>query len=216
MAKRLSSLFSLGSNASDQGNKNPPPPPSALDAGPAAKAVGHNKLVRRSTPDLRALTPPTVLQAVQNPSQPPVQQTPVDTSLLTPQTFSPLGDSALLTQSPIAWQRPESPADGRPVSRGSARVPSRDGTAPHSRAASPAKFTRPLTPTGDIKYSKRLSWLPGRGGSIAAEGGVALPSSSAWIVTPRTEDNVSYDIAPLADFQKVRLMTYMQSSIINV
>ena len=227
MARRLSSIFSLGSNNSENSNNsNGSRPLSSVNPDRPARELSQAQLARRSTPDLRPNTPASRFHDTQH-LQAARRTPPLDTSRLSPQVAAlnsaPLPaldeDGDLLCPKFLPKPPPQqvtySPIGSRPASRGSGgtgsrapsrdrfRAPSRDGSAPHSRAASPAKF-RPSTPTNDGKLSKRMSWLPGRGRSESQSSTNGMPGNSAWIVTPQTQDKLHYDLGPLINFQKVR------------
>lgn len=175
-AKRISSIFSMGSNVSDQSSEsrisssiNPARPPREQSQSPVY-ASGQRNPVNLSLPDLR---PTSHLQNLHNEQSsgltPPFDATILpriedDDVLLNhpPPLLKPL---PLRAQSPgggsLEGSRPVSrgnPLDSRPASRGnpfdsrsssrppSSRPPSRPPSQPASRPASPIKF-RPQTPT---------------------------------------------------------------------
>lgn len=236
MAKRLSSLFSLGSNASDRtessndsrlpSSENPSRPPrdrssATLTAKSTPELRPTNKLRRNQSSGAIALFNPTDLPRIDDDHsllQPP--------QLLSPHTSQakPMGGSRpaslgsrprtrddiidpigghppLLMPLPI---RPVSASGGRPVSSRSgagSSAGSRPGSRDPSRPASPARLSRPQTPTGEQKLAKRRSWLPGRFKTEVQNGVLDVQSSQASVITP--QGKLPYDITPLANFQKV-------------
>ena len=222
MAKRISSIFQLGSKKPDHNDDVSRPRSAMLPGGVAEDHLQSAQwTLNKSTPDLRvgtSLDHPSagLFQAVNRAS-------PIDPFRLSPR-FSPAmapplpgleeeEGLALLQPPPQILRKPMpqqtgSPGSSRPQSRADMpgnRGASRDGSAPNSRAASPSKG-RPSTPIGEqIKSFKRASWLPGSRGreeSQSEEIGLS-PGDGSWIVTPQTEHRLRYDLAPLANFQKV-------------
>ena len=220
MAKRLSSIFSLGSNNSDS-SSNVSRPRSAFNPGGAADhhLPSPQLTSHKSTPDLRVGASSS--QADAEHLQAAMRAPPMDTSRLSPH-FSPTmspplpgleEDGPLLSPLPQALRKPipqqsESPDGSRPQSRirtPGSRSPSRDGSVPHSQAASPATF-RPVTPTGDqSKSSKRKSWLPGSRGKPESQSDEmnGIYGNESWIITPQAQHKLRYDLVPLVNFQKV-------------
>ena len=212
MARRLSSIFSLGSSTSDQTN-NGSRRSSAVLPHQLPKQVGREKLVRKSTPDLRTLTPPSQSQTHHAPEQPSAP----NASFLSPQ-FTPIQSPALSASGQSSMPPP--PLDRkavpirnedylpgtRPLSRGSGadvRASSRDGSGSNSRTASPGLLPRPVTPTTEKRLSKRMSWFPGKGGHESPGRNSSIPASLAWILGPQSQDKTYYDLTPLINFQKV-------------
>ncbi|KAL8804902.1 MAG: hypothetical protein Q9182_002304 [Xanthomendoza sp. 2 TL-2023] len=112
--------------------------------------------------------------------------------------------------------RPESRASSRPDSHTSSPhkefhrpfTPNSDRSRPTSgvdfgsRAASPSKrFSQNFTPTQEQKITKRRSWMPGKSHPVSQAGEVQFPK--AWIIAPSSLDKTPYDVAALANFQKV-------------
>lgn len=222
MAKRISSIFQLGSKNPDHNDDVSRPRSAILPGGVAEDYLQSAQwTLNKSTPDLRvgtSLDHPSggLFQAVNRAS-------PIDPSKLSPR-FSPAmapplpgleeeEGLALLQPPPQMLRKPMpqqtgSPRSSRPQSRADTpgnRGASRDGFAPNSRAASPSKG-RPSTPIGEqIKSFKRGSWLPGSRGreESQSEEIERSPGNESWIVTPQTERRLRYDLAPLANFQKV-------------
>ena len=174
-AKRISSIFSMGSNVSDQSSEsrvsssiNPARPPREQSQSPI-HALGQRNPVNPSLPDLR---PTSHLQNLHNEQSsgltPPFDPTILpriedDDVLLNhpPPLLKPLPIRAQSPGGSLEGSRPVSrgnPLDSRPPSRGnpfdsrsssrppSSRPPSRPPSRPASRPASPIKF-RPQTPT---------------------------------------------------------------------
>ena len=218
MARRISSIFSMGSSSSDT-NTNSSLPHSTDN--PAHAANGRPPSAQltsaRSTPDLRPNTPSSRFQDAQqlhNARRTP----PIDTSRLSPRAgplTAPLPsleeDGGLLSPQVLRKPIPQqagSPGGSRPVSRNSgpgSSASSRDGTGPDSRRASPARL-RPTTPTSEqSKHLKRRTWLPGSRGKSGSEDGNTdgISGSASWIITPQLQDSIRYDLAPLVNFQKV-------------
>lgn len=221
MAKRLSSIFSLGSNnseASSHSSKSRPRSVFTADQVPADHLPSALLTSPRSTPDLRPSTLSSRFQDAQL-LQYARRAPPGDPSRLSPHV-GPVISSALpsldeddgllappFPRKPLP-QQTGSPDGSRPVSRSSrpgSRAPSRDGMAPHSRTSSPTKL-RLATPTGEqSRLSKRRSWLPGsRGRPEADSAGIdGASGNAAWILTPVTQDKLHYDLTPMINFQKV-------------
>ena len=217
MARRISSLFS----ASDPQQPSPPPPANHTNHPPSMPRP--SKLTRNVTPELTALSmPSTVVQEALSPHHinPPPSLNP---SLLTPSSHpspnaflphpGPTCDPQYLDLGlPNAPYRSSSPDGARPGSRGNG-AGSQASSLPPSRNASPSRFMRPVTPD-EQKQSKRLSWLPGRGGnSASAQQGTGLPKGGAWVVTPRSQENIHYDLTPLVNFQRVKCVVSSQRSV---
>ena len=168
------------------------------------------RLQRRSTPNLRAAPLGVQYQAPFVP--------PLDTLHLSPQTYSadynllsPVGEEIAGTQDsvarkPVTVRRPDSRGPGRPISRGSGaevRTSSRDGSASHSRAVSPAHHSRPQTPSNENRHSKRLSWFPGKHANTSSGASPVSPYTSAWTIAAQSQEKQHYDVIPLINFQKV-------------
>ena len=220
MARRLSSIFSMGSNSSDA-TSNGSRPRSAFNPDyPASDHLPSAQLTSpKSTPDLRPSTPSSRFQDAQQ-LYTARRTPPIDTSRPSPR-FGPLTSplpsleedgglpSPLFLRKPVP-QQAASPVSSRPVSRNSgpgSSASSRDGTRPQSRTASPAKL-RPNTPTSEqSKLSKRRTWLPGSKGKPGSEDSdiSGMSGSASWIITPRQQDSLRYDLVPLANFQKVKV-----------
>ena len=232
MAKRISSIFSVGSSSSDHTqSSNGSRLSSSIQSSRPRREPSPAKLVTKSTPELR----PTDIVQQPNESRPlglnpqgnSFLLTPIDHEqnvLQSPQLLSPIpinetspngsrrasissrpttrdgNIEALRQHIPILKPLPirsESPSGIRPFSPGSAG--SRPGSRPPSRPDSPIK-SRPQTPTKEKRLSRRRSWIPGKGRTEIQEEQVTYPSQ-AWVDMP--DDNVPYDVNPLANLQQV-------------
>lgn len=189
-SRRISSIFSLGSNSSGKSGASSNtstslhPNEASRNASPA-KLPQLSTEIRESasTPDLRSGDAPT--------------STSASPGRLTP-TFRPISASeAGILLSPVDSMRQSPQRTGSPGSRSNSRPASGAG----SRPSSPTKFFRPLTPTQETKLSKRRSWLPGRSRPESHDGGGTIPQ--AWLVEPGQKENIRYDLAPLANLRKV-------------
>ena len=228
MAKRISSIFSMNSNYSDQSSDSRYG--SSLHPTRPSKEQNSVATPQRSTPNLRPvnnlqepqITPPT-------PTPPFDSTVPLyldrDELMFQPPGFPPafpgrsssrpssIGgmpgdrDELLLAPPPLLKPLPgrsDSPTGSRRVSRASGpeRLPgSHPPSRPGSRPASPST-SRPQTPTSDQRLLKKKSWLSGKlhAGSQGGEDVAQMPQ--AWVVTP--QDKIPYDINPLANFYKVK------------
>ncbi len=201
-AKRLSSIFSLGSNstipetsvASSHTSSSRHPSKASRGASPTRSPARLPYLstdIRgsTSTPNLRNGHSPTHQSPFLTPTlEPGRSSTPDDARLFQPlDTLKPLPN------------RIDSPGTSRPSSRAS----SRGG----SRPASPIKF-RPWTPNQEQRQlSKRRSWLPGRSSRPESQDAGAMGIPQAWILTAAPQEKPAYDLLPLANFQKVNSLT---------
>lgn len=227
MAKRISSIFSMSSNYSDQssdsryGSSLHPARPSKEQI---SVATPHKSLPNlRPTSNLQdpQITPPTptplsdstvplhvdrnelMFQAPVYPPAFPGRPSSRPTSI---GGMPGDRDDLLLPRPPLLKPLPgrsESPTGSRPVSRGSGMeiLPgSRPPSRPASRPASPIT-SRPQTPTTDQRLLKKKSWLSGKlhAGSQGGEDIAQMPH--AWIVTP--QEKIPYDVNSLANFHKV-------------
>ena len=226
MAKRISSIFSMNSNYSDQSSDSRYG--SSLHPTRPSKEQSSVANPHKSMPNLR---PVSNLQEPQitpsTPTQPSDSTIPLhvdrDELLLLPSGYPPAfpgrsssrpssmagmpghRDELLLPPPPLLKPLPgrsESPTGSRPASRGSGpeSLPgSHPPSRPASRPASPIT-SRPQTPTNDQRLSKKKSWLSGKLQSSRGDEDMAqMPQ--AWIVTP--QEKIPYDVNPLANFHKV-------------
>ena len=192
-AKRLSSIFSLGSNTSEKSgissntSSSRYPSKASRTASPAGlPQLSTDIRVSTSTPNLRNGHSPTHQSPAFTPTFDPVRSS-------TPDGVGPLLQP-LDTLKPLP-NRIDSPGTSRPSSRASSRGGSRPG--------SPIKF-RPWTPTQEARQiSKRKSWLPGWSSRPESQDAGALGIPQAWLVTAVAQENIPYDPLPLANFQKV-------------
>lgn len=214
MARRISSIFSLGSNSSNASTNDSRPrstfnpdriaydrPPSATLASP------------KSTPDLRPTTPSQRYQAGQQ-LDTGRGVSPHDPSRLSP-LMSPAphssndanGSFLPALRKPLPHQAGSIDL-GRPVSGASgaeSRASSRDGSHPNSRPVSPAKL-RPTTPTTEqSKLMKKRQWLPGGKSRSDYEDSYKEETAGygAWNIAYPAQANSYYDLTPLVRFQKV-------------
>ena len=193
-SRRISSIFSFGSTSSKESGASSNtsaslhPSKASRDVSPAKLPhISTDIRMSASTPDLKnEHTPPSTLAS-------PGRLTP---------TFRPTTPSepgSLLPHVDTMRQSPQ--RTGSPGSRSNSRPASRAGSRGDSRPPSPTKFFRPLTPTQETKLSKRRSWLPGRSRPESHDGGGAMPR--AWLVEPGQQENIKYDLSPLANIQRV-------------
>lgn len=185
-AKRISSLFSLGSSK----DQNAPPVPSSPGLNGASESTTGRRRRSSSRPTRHVSTPAAVYtepRTIPNPN-------PSDYDLKS----LPPPPSLLALNQELATSPSGSPTDSRPHSRGrdSTRPPSSAGLAvPRSNPES-----RPDTP------SKRKSWMPGmmgRSRASSVDKRIPTPSlPSAWIAG--LDQKVLYDLEPLARGGQVR------------
>jgi hypothetical protein len=185
-AKRISSLFSLGSHK-DQNAPGSPISPGLNGSSDLSQDRGRRS---NSRPTRHVSTPNAVFSEPRTvPNAGPVG---FDFESLPPPP------SLLAVNHDLAVSAPSSPTDARPRSRG------RDMTRPSSSAglAIPGSTpdSRPGTP------SKRRSWMPGMmGRSRASSVDKRMPTPvlpSAWIAG--LDQKVAYDMEPLARGGQVR------------
>lgn len=229
MAKRISSMFSLSSNHSDQAtSSNDSREPSSLHPARPPREQSIPNLSTTSTPKLLPTADSPDLQNGQCLGAAPRLNTSLSpqiddgqSMLQSPHTLSPLpmhsaspgGSRPASPATPSFLQPPEllqplptqieSQSGSRPrrASLNRISIGSRSSSRPPSRPASPVK-SRPQTPLGN-KLSKRRSWIPGIARGLSQSEGQAPPAYSmqAWIVTP--QEKLPYDTFPLAIFDKV-------------
>ena len=228
MAKRISSIFSMSSNYSDQSSDSRYG--SSLHPARPLKEQSSVATPHKSMPNLRPTSNQQDPQSTQSSATIPPFNTANsprldrDELMLQPSEYPPSfpvksssrpssiaglsvnTDERLLPPPSLLKPLPgrsESPAGSRPVSRGSGpeSLPdSRSPSRPGSRAASPTT-SRPQTPTTDQGLLKKKSWLSGKllAGSRGGEDTAQMPQ--AWAVTP--QQKIPYDVNPLSNFHKV-------------
>lgn len=173
-AKRISSLFSLGSK--DRDSQNSPVSPGFQETA--------NRRRSSSKPTRHVSTPNAVFS-----SEPRTMPDPLDLESLPPPP------SLLAVNHDLASSAPSSPSDARPRSRG------RDMSRPSSSVglAIPGSNpdSRPSTP------SKRRSWMPGRSRASSIDKRPLAPQlPAAWIAG--LDQKVVYDLSPLSRGEQVR------------
>ncbi|KAH8432356.1 uncharacterized protein LDX57_009995 [Aspergillus melleus] len=190
-AKRISSLFSLGSNKD-----------SSLPSSPSSPNPNN---FSRSSPDQqpqdrrRSSSRPTRLSSnpYVDPSEPVPALSPnpndnydLDTPLQPP-------PSLLAVNQDLANSAPSSPDSGRPQSRGRLRSSSRPNSSAGLFVPGSGPDSRPGTPS-----SKRRSWLPGRQRASSVDTRQAntnLPN--AWIAG--LDQKILYDLEPLSKGEQI-------------
>jgi hypothetical protein len=184
-AKRISSLFSLGSNK-DASTPSPPRSPSVPKLSP--DQMPQDKRRRSSSRPARLASNP-----VPNFSQP---MSPIardnDLDLDSPLPPPP---SLLAVNQDLADSAPNSP-DGRPQSRGRRLSSSRPSSSAGLAVPGSGPDSRPGTP------SKRRSWMPGRARASSIDARASpqqLPG--AWIAG--LEHKIPYDMGPLGRGEQV-------------
>jgi len=228
MARRISSILSIGSSNSDKtqssnssrGSSSIHPTRPSAEQSAFAKLTANSKAEPRPTNNLQDLHshqssgfPPPLKSSLLPPidDDHPILQSPHLLSPIPIDTTSPNGSRAASISS-----RPQSahgtfdpanpnapllkPLPVQPGSHGGTRPVSGE-SAPPSRPGSPIK-SRPQTPTKDQNLRRRRSWLPGRS-KVEVQEQEPGPEHTwqAWIVTP--QEKRPYDVAALTDFQKV-------------
>lgn len=174
-AKRISSLFSLGSKDRDS--------QSSPTASPVLKSDSNDKRRRSSSRPTRHVSTPNAVFS----SEPRTMPDNLDLESLPPPP------SLLAVNQDLASSAPSSPT-GRPQSRG------RDMSRPSSSAglAIPGSNpdSRPSTP------SKRRSWMPGRSRANSMDKRPTPMLPAAWIAG--LDQKVVYDLGPLSRGEQVR------------
>lgn len=199
-AKRISSLFSLGS-AKDNGSSTSPSASPRLKTTP--DHVGQDRVRSNSRPT-RHVSSPQVLSSETR----PVQQTPGALDDLDLNSPLPPPPSLLAVNQDLADTAGNSP-DGRPQSRGRSRPSSSGGLAPPGSGPIP----RPGTPS-ESKASKRRSWMPGRSRASSVDNRANNTNNqmpNAWVAG--LDQKVPYDIGPLLRGEPVRAIHISSSSI---
>ncbi|KAL2799693.1 hypothetical protein BJX66DRAFT_292447 [Aspergillus keveii] len=184
-AKRISSLFSLGSNK-DASTPSPPRSPSVPKLSP--DQMPQDKRRRSSSRPARLASNP-----VPNFSQPmsPIARDS-DLDLDSPLPPPP---SLLAVNQDLADSTPNSP-DGRPQSRGRRLSSSRPSSSAGLAVPGSGPDSRPGTP------SKRRSWMPGRARASSIDARASpqqLPG--AWIAG--LEHKIPYDMGPLGRGEQI-------------
>lgn len=228
MAKRISSIFSMSSNNSDQSSDSRYG--SSLHPARPSKEQSSVATPHKSMPNLRPTNSLQDPQIAQSSAATPSFNTAIppplgrDELMVQPPEYPPsfpgrsssrpssIGglpnnrDELLLPPPPFLKPLPgrsESPTGSRPVSIGSGpeSLPdSRSPSRPGSRPASP-NTSRPQTPTTDQRLLKKKSWLSGKRHSGPRGGEDTAQMPQAWAVTP--QQMMPYDVHPLANFHKV-------------
>ncbi|OOF95391.1 hypothetical protein ASPCADRAFT_207865 [Aspergillus carbonarius ITEM 5010] len=184
-AKRISSLFSLGSNRDSSISSSP--------ASPNLPKPSPDQLPQ----DARPQSVPQPVRAVSNPqsdyadARTPVSPIPNDGFDLDEPLQPP--PSLLAVNQDLANSASNSP-DGRPQSRGRGRSGSRPSSSAGLFVPGTGPDSRPGTPS-----SKRRSWMPGRARASSVDPRpttTAAAGPGAWIAG--LEQKILYDLEPLA------------------
>lgn len=183
-AKRISSLFSLGSHKEQNSNGSPAPSPGLN----SPSDFSQDRRRRSSSRPTRHVSTPNALYSSEPRTVPP------------PEPFDlPPPPSLLAVNHDLASSAPSSPVD-RPRSRGRDMSMSRPSSSAGLAIPGSAPDSRPSTP------SKRRSWMPGmaarsRAGSMDRR--VPPPMlPGAWIAG--LDQKVIYDMGPLSRGEQVR------------
>ncbi|OJJ74336.1 hypothetical protein ASPBRDRAFT_52463 [Aspergillus brasiliensis CBS 101740] len=185
-AKRISSLFSLGSNRD-----------SSIPSSPASPNLPKPSSPDQLPQDARPRSASRPIRAVSNPqsdytdARTPVSPIPNDGFDLDEPLQPP--PSLLAVNQDLANSAPNSP-DGRPQSRGRGRSGSRPSSAAGLFVPGSGPDSRPGTPS-----SKRRSWMPGRARASSVDPRPATTTTAgpnAWIAG--LEQKILYDLEPLA------------------
>ncbi|KAL2820682.1 hypothetical protein BJX63DRAFT_280405 [Aspergillus granulosus] len=184
-AKRISSLFSLGSNKDrDVSNPTPPRSPSVPRSSPDQTPQDHR---RSSSRPARIVSNP-----VPNFSQPMSPIPRDDLDLDTPLQPPP---SLLAVNQDLADSSHNS-LDGRPQSRGRTLSSSRPTSSAGLAVPGAGPDSRPGTP------SKRRSWMPGRARASSMDARAnAQQLPGAWIAG--LEHKIPYDMGPLGRGEQI-------------
>lgn len=185
-AKRISSLFSLGTNKDQNGPGSPASP------GFPPSDISQDRRRRRSSsrPTRHVSTPNTVFSEPRTmPNASPMDRFDLDSL--------PPPPSLLSVNHDLARSAPSSPVDSRPRSRG--RELSRPSSSAGLAIPGTAPDSRPSTP------SKRRSWMPGMSGRSRASSVDKRPPQpmlpAAWIAG--LDQKVVYDMGPLSRGEQV-------------
>ncbi|KAJ5551730.1 hypothetical protein N7461_006428 [Penicillium sp. DV-2018c] len=182
-AKRISSLFSLGSK--DRDSQTSPV------TSPALKSSENLPLDKRRRSNSRPTRHVSTPNAVFSPSEPRTMPDKLDLEGLPPPP------SLLAVNSDLASSAPSSPV-GRPQSRG--REMSRPSSSAGLAIPGSNPDSRPSTP------SKRRSWMPGRSRASSMDKRSNPPPSpmlpAAWIAG--LDQKVVYDLGPLSRGEQIQ------------
>lgn len=190
-ARRISSIFSLGSDSSEKSpdSSKTPPSPHGPTISPEPNPANQSKPM---------ITPPAIEtspspHAFLSSPPPPLYDPPPP-----PQAHS-LSNDALSPSSPMLSPPPErlgSPIGDSFRSRSVSRDGSQDGRRSRSRPLSQVKNRL----QSESRLARPRSWLSTRS-KPESQGDGEGPGSEAWLVYPDTA--IPYDVLPLAHFQKV-------------
>ncbi|KAA8651643.1 hypothetical protein EYZ11_003910 [Aspergillus tanneri] len=187
-AKRISSLFSLGSN---KDTSIPSSPGSPVFSKPSPDQLPQDALRSSSRISRFASNPHVVDHTEPLPLSPnPNDNYDLDTPLPPP-------PSLLAVNQDLANSASNSPDTGRPQSRGRLRSSSRPSSSAGLFVPGSGPDSRPGTP------SKRRSWLPGRARASSVDTRPSANSQlpSAWIAG--LDQKILYDLGPLARGEQV-------------
>lgn len=193
-ARRISSMFSLGSDSSVKSLGSPKTPPSPH--GPSISPEPGSAILSKSV-----ITPPAIeTSAIATSPSPQASLYSPPPPLLDPPPPPPppqahgQNNDVLTPNSPLLFPLPErlaSPIGDSFRSRSVSRDRSRDG-----RRNSQAKNTL----YSESRLARPRSWLSTRS-KPESQGDGEGPGSEAWLVYPDT--TIPYDVLPLVHFQKV-------------
>ncbi len=205
-ARRISSIFSLGSDSSDRSLDSPKSPP--LPHGPtlspeSSPAIVSEPVITRPANDESLSQQPMVESLpIYDPPPPPLYDPPPPP----PPSFHSQNHEVLSPSSPmlsLLTDRISSPTGSKLSSRSESRGGSQDGRKSRNRPLSQAKLHQHRTPS-DSKLARPRSWLPTKSKSEPQVDGDKSLSTETWLLYPET--NIPYDISPLIGFQKVRAL----------
>ncbi|KAL2823401.1 hypothetical protein BDW59DRAFT_148826 [Aspergillus cavernicola] len=186
-AKRISSLFSLGSNKDANKDASNPSSPRS----PGLPKLSPDQIPQDTRPRSNSRPARIVSSPVPNFSQPmppsPMDNFDFDTPLPPP-------PSLLTVNQDLADSASNSP-DGRPQSRGRRMSSSRPSSSAGLGVPGSGPDSRPGTP------SKRRSWMPGRARASSVDTRASPQLPSAWIAG--LEHKILWDIAPLGRGEQV-------------
>lgn len=211
--RRISSLFSLGSTASDKSvdtaKSSPSLAPPSFSDEPGA-AIYSEPLSTESQPSTPSnVQPPSLGPSLQIPPDDPLEAlvVPVDNSLSpVPQMILPLPENPgpktenRLRSSSESWvgvqldRAEKSEVESQVGIKGGSRPGSRIENKSGSRPESPTRLYESTT----RRLSRRRSWLPTRSKPEPQGEG---EGPSPWLIRP--DEKLPYDASPLIQFQKV-------------